>query len=219
MKRVLITIEDWIKQKWNALMERLRRSRSEARICARLDKLEGRVCDRLRELEVYIDGRLAQPEVPAPAPDGTVDLEMGIYNRLSSLEASICNKLAEFEVHLHGRLAEPEEPAPIFVPEAPVPLGSISVPIGDGQRTVEFQGAELSQRFYAEGLKRITETLYGTNRGRYLVHIRTLYRGKGLRTEFNLREIDEDDLKEGGKYAVLWQLHQPVSLEEALETQ
>lgn len=173
MRETLTAANDYIKQKWNALMERLRRSRSEARICARLDKLEERVCDRLAELEAYIDGRLAQPE----------------------------------------------EPAPVFVPEEAIPLGPISVPIGDGSRIVEFQGTELSQRFYAEGLDRITETLYGTGHGRYLVHARTLHRGKGLRTEFDLREIDEGDLREGGKYATLWRLHQPISLEEALEEQ
>lgn len=171
LRELLGAIKNWTSKKWGAFAERFFHSRSEARICARLDGLEAHICGEIAELEAYIVGR-------------------------------------------------PKELAPtVIIPEASVALGSVSVPIGDGQRAVEFQGIELSQRFYAEGLKRITETLYDTGRGRYLVHVRTLHRGKGLRTEFNLCEIDESDLREGGRYSALWQLTQPIGLEGALTRQ
>lgn len=137
-----------------------------------------------------------------------------IYARLDKLEA----RVAKLEVRIVDKPVKKFiKPVPVVTPEASTPpLNSISVPIGDGQRTVTFRGIELSQRFYAEDLKRITETLYGTGLGQYLVYVRTLHRGKGLRTEYALREVSEDDLKGCGQYAALGQLRVPVTLEEAL---
>ena len=120
-------------------------------------------------------------------------------------EARICARIDELEARICGGLVEFIKP--------------ISVPVGDEGRTVRFQGVELPQRFYAEGLKRITETLYRTGGGQYLVHVRTLHRGKGLRTEYALYAVSGHDLEEGGKYAALGRLNLPLTMEEALEAQ
>ena len=135
-------------------------------------------------------------------------IEARILVRLDELEACI---LAE----IHA-VSGPKETIPISMPKVSIPLNSISIPIGDGQRVVEFQGIELSQRFYAEDLKRITETLYGISSGQYLVHVKTLHRGKGLLTEYALHEIDEGDLGENGQYAALGWSRLPMTMEEAL---
>lgn len=71
--------------------------------------------------------------------------------------------------------------------------------ISDKRRAVTFEGQQVAQLVRAEGVKRITETLYWVGYGasgskRYLIHTRTLYRTKGLRTELDLHEVREADL-------------------------
>lgn len=102
------------------------------------------------------------------------------------------------------------------------PKETITVTLGMVESTsnerypVELRGQYLAEHFHAKGNKRITETLYHVGYKRYLVHTRTLYRTKGLRTEFDLREIDEADLQEGHRYATLGRLRLPVTVGEAL---
>jgi len=69
----------------------------------------------------------------------------------------------------------------------------------DRRKVIGFQGQQVAQRVFAEGDKRITETLYWIGYGptgykRFLIHTRTLHRTKGLRTELGLREVREADL-------------------------
>lgn len=84
----------------------------------------------------------------------------------------------------------------------------------DKRRAVVFEGQQLAQRVHAEGLARITETLYCIGYEQYLIHTRTLHRTKGLRTELDLREVGEADLVRG-RYAPLGRLR-PLNLGEAL---
>jgi hypothetical protein len=84
----------------------------------------------------------------------------------------------------------------------------------DKRRAVVFGGHQLAQRIWAEGDRRVTETLYLVDFERYLVHTRTLRRARGLPTELELREVGEADLARG-KYAELGRLR-PLGWREAL---
>lgn len=89
----------------------------------------------------------------------------------------------------------------------------------DKRRAIVFEGKQVAQLVRAEGIKRITETLYWIGYGasgykRYLIHTRTLHRTKGLRTILDLREVREADLALGN-HAPLGRLR-PLSLREAL---
>lgn len=85
--------------------------------------------------------------------------------------------------------------------------------IEDGRRQVLFEGTKLAYRTYSQDDERICETLY-ESKGRLLVHTQTLHRVEGLRTEYELRELSEHELRT--KFPGLSQLRFPLGLEETL---
>lgn len=131
----------------------------------------------------------------------------------------LCRRLQDWqdrtEIFLRRTRYEAVEPKETFI----VTVGTVEGP-SDRRRAVTFRGQQLAQYVWAEGSARITETLYwiGYDREghkRYLVHVRTLHRTKGLRTVLALQEMDESGLRGSSRYAVLWRLR-PLGLEEAL---
>jgi hypothetical protein len=99
------------------------------------------------------------------------------------------------------------------------PARTITVFIGtvddieDRRQPVLFEGRKLADRVYSQGNERICETLY-ESKDRLLIHIQTLYRVEGLRTEYELRESSEHELRT--EFPELSRLRSPLGLEEAL---
>lgn len=117
--------------------------------------------------------------------------------------------------------------------------GTITVNIGsvvannggvmqDNQLVVEFEGRKLAERTeygYVDGggvtdLYGVTETLYQTEDGRYVVHVNDWSRWRGEPTTASLHEVTEDDLKVSGRFDRLGTeagMGRPLTLDEALE--
>ena len=102
-------------------------------------------------------------------------------------------------------------------PVQPVETFTVFVGIVEGtedeRQPVLLEGRKLACRTYSQDNERICETLY-ESKGRLLVHIRTLHRVEGLRTEYELRELSEHELRT--EFPKLSQLRSPLELKSVL---
>jgi hypothetical protein len=101
--------------------------------------------------------------------------------------------------------------------------------VQDNTREVEFVGEQLGSRTeygYSErsgGLtdtRGVTQTLYKTEDGRLIVHVKDWSRWQGEPTTYHLQEVSEADLGVGGDFEALGQecgFGRPLTLEEALQ--
>jgi hypothetical protein len=100
----------------------------------------------------------------------------------------------------------------------------------DTRREVEFVGEELASRTeYGEGkgggitdTRGVTETLYKSEDGRLIVHIKDWSRWQGEPNIYSLHAITEADLQPGGRYELLGAeagYGRPLNLDEALDDQ
>lgn len=110
------------------------------------------------------------------------------------------DKIVTFAGRARYKVAAPKETIVVTV--------GIVEGTSDKRRAVIFQGQQLAQLVRAEGIKRITETLYLVGYKQYLVHTRTLHRTKGLRTELALQAIEGS--------GALERLRLPLTVQEAL---
>lgn len=87
-------------------------------------------------------------------------------------------------------------------------------------RPVEFVGKLLAEHTQYMGLERgITECLYRTEDGRYVVYLRDWSRWQGEPNTYTLRAVDEGDLGVGGCFEMLGRaagFGRPLTLDEAL---
>lgn len=113
-----------------------------------------------------------------------------------------------------------------------VQVGSIvsgsSGQTNDNRRDVEFVGELLAERTeYGTGHEGVTitdsrgrtETLYRTEDGRLVVHIKDWSRWQGEPTTYSLRQVTQDDLGPTGDFAELGAeagMGRPMTLDEAL---
>ena len=100
--------------------------------------------------------------------------------------------------------------------------------VQDNTREVEFVGEELASRMeydydYRRGsitdLRGVTETLYKTEDGRYIVHVKDWSRWVNEPTRHSLLEVTEDDLGVNGRFEALGReagMGQPLTLDEVL---
>ena len=98
--------------------------------------------------------------------------------------------------------------------------------VQDSTREAQFRGEELAQRTeygYHKGnitdTRGVTETLYRTDDGRLVVHIKDWSRWQGEPTTYSLLEVTEEDLGVGGRFEALGReagLGRPLTLDEAL---
>jgi len=114
-------------------------------------------------------------------------------------------------------------------------MGKITVQIGyethyssgtvDGRSPVEFEGKKLAHRripFDNKGNRGQVKTLYRTEDGRYLVHIKTWSQWQNEGNDYTLVEATPEDLDAGGKFEYLGReanLARPLTLDEALAPQ
>ena len=125
---------------------------------------------------------------------------------------TILGKLKRFLIRLRERICT-------YTCSRQSPAITITVFVGtvdgieDQRQPVLFEGRKLADRVYSQGNERICETLY-ESKDRLLVHIRTLHRVVGLRTEYELRELSEPELRT--EFPELYGLRLPLTLEEAL---
>ena len=112
-----------------------------------------------------------------------------------------------------------------------VQVGSLSVlsngATQDTRRPVEFVGERLAERTeYGSGdhgltdTRGVTETLYKTEDGRYVVHVEDWSRWQGEPDTYHLHVATPEDLGPGGRYEALGReagLGRPLTLDEALE--
>ena len=119
-------------------------------------------------------------------------------DRLHGAFKNLRSHITETGGHVHYMLIEPKE-------YNQIPLGTVQG-VWDNRRLIEFDGQELAQRNYASGNKRITETLYQIGFKRYLVHVRTLTKTRGLPTRFELHHITDGELQFGGEFELLGRL-------------
>lgn len=106
-------------------------------------------------------------------------------------------------------------------------IGSSSGITQDNRREVQFVGEELATRTeYGHSDKGgitdtrgVTETLYRTEDGRLIVHVKDWSHWRGEPNHYSLHEITEADLQPGGQYDGLGTeagFGRPLTLEEAL---
>lgn len=128
---------------------------------------------------------------------------------------TVIDMLRRFLVRLRERIRALGRRSPSLVHPAEVFIMFIGTVEGieDGRRQVLFEGTKLAYRTYSWNDERICETLY-ESKGRLLIHTQTLHRIEGLRTEYELRELSEHELRT--KFPELSRLRSPLGLEEAL---
>ena len=99
--------------------------------------------------------------------------------------------------------------------------------VQDNRRPVEFEAEMLAERTeygigrngYPTDTRGVTETLYKTADGRFVVHIEDWSRWQGEPSTYRLLEVSEADLGVGGNFEALGReagLGRPLSLDEAL---
>lgn len=99
--------------------------------------------------------------------------------------------------------------------------------VNDTRRDVEFVGEKLASRTeYGEGnrggitdSRGVTETLYRTEDGRLIVHVKDWSHWQGEPSIYSLHEVTEADLQPHGKYELLGAkagFGRPLTLDEAL---
>ena len=91
----------------------------------------------------------------------------------------------------------------------------------DDTRPVKFEGEELASvtDFIGGDTRGVTETLYKTEDGRLVVHVKDWSRWQGEPTTYHLQEVSEEDLGPGGRFEKLGRaagMGRPLTLEEAL---
>lgn len=97
----------------------------------------------------------------------------------------------------------------------------------DDRREVEFEGEEIARATWYGHNERtggltdtrgVTQVLYRTPDGRYIVHTEAWSRWQGEPTTYHLREVLMEDLQPGGEYEVLGYkvIGRPLTLDEAL---
>jgi hypothetical protein len=108
-------------------------------------------------------------------------------------------------------------------------ISSVNGRTQDATRPVEFKGQKLAEYLKIgydnrtgnlTDTRGITQTLYRTEAGRFIVHIEDWSRWQNEPTTYSLREVGESDLSVNGEFEALGReagYGRPLALEEVLE--